>query len=34
MRKRRMMEHISPDGMIKKAIDQDLNDIKSAIEQG
>lgn len=32
MRKIRMQEHTSLDGVIKKAILQDLNDIKAAIE--
>jgi hypothetical protein len=33
MRKIRILEHLSMDGVIKKAILQDLNDIKAAVEQ-
>ena len=33
MRAIRMMQHISLDGVIKKAILQDLKDIKKAVEQ-
>jgi hypothetical protein len=34
MRKLRIFEHIWLDGLIKKAILQDLNDIKTAVEPG
>ncbi len=34
MRKLKIMEHISLDGVIKKLILQDLNDIKVAVERG